>query len=96
MENFEKVVLKTEKVKKQVLDNYKNFKISMFNDRQKFNILDIEYLDSLVYENILLELDKKSAIYVVNFMENHILDLWLKLKNDKIVVIDNVIFELIK
>jgi hypothetical protein len=96
MENFEKVNLKIMKVKKQVLENYKSFKISIFNDRKKFNILDIENLDSLIYEGILLELDKKSAYYVVNFMENFILDIWLKLKNDKIVSLDNAIFELIK
>jgi hypothetical protein len=96
MENFEKVNLKIIKVKKQVLDNYKSFRISIFNDRKKFNILDIEKLDSLIYEGILLELDKKSAYYVVNFMENFILDIWLKLKNDKIVSLDNAIFELIK
>jgi hypothetical protein len=96
MENFEKVNLKIIKVKKQVLENYKSFRISIFNDRKKFNILDIENLDSLIYEGILLELDKKSAYYVVNFMENFILDIWLKLKNDKIVSLDNAIFELIK
>ena len=96
MENFEKVNLKIMKVKKQVLENYKSFKISIFNDSKKFNILDIENLDSLIYEGILLELDKKSAYYVVNFMENFILDIWLKLKNDKIVSLDNAIFELIK
>jgi hypothetical protein len=96
MENFEKVNLKIIKVKKQVLDNYKSFRISIFNDRKKFNILDIDKLDSLIYEGILLELDKKSAYYVVNFMENFILDIWLKLKNDKIVSLDNAIFELIK
>jgi hypothetical protein len=96
MENFEKVNLKIIKVKKQVLDNYKSFKISIFNDSKKFNVLDIEKLDSLIYEGILLELDKKSAYYVVNFMENFILDIWLKLKNDKIVSLDNAIFELIK
>ena len=96
MENFEKVNLKIMKVKKQVLENYKSFRISIFNDRKKFNILDIENLDSLIYESILLELDKKSAYYVVNFMENFILDIWLKLKNDKIVSLDNAIFELIK
>jgi len=96
MENFEKVNLKIIKVKKQVLENYKSFKISIFNDSKKFNVLDIEKLDSLIYEGILLELDKKSAYYVVNFMENFILDIWLKLKNDKIVSLDNAIFELIK
>jgi hypothetical protein len=96
MENFEKVNLKIMKVKKQVLENYKSFKISIFNDKEKFNILDIENLDSLIYEGILLELDKKSPYYVVNFMENFILDIWLKLKNDKIVSLDNAIFELIK
>jgi hypothetical protein len=96
MENFEKVNLKIMKVKKQVLENYKSFKISIFNDSKKFNVLDIEKLDSLIYEGILLELDKKSAYYVVNFMENFILDIWLKLKNDKIVSLDNAIFELIK
>jgi hypothetical protein len=95
MENFEKVNLKIIKVKKQVLDNYKSFKISIFNDK-RFNVLDIDKLDSLIYEGILLELDKKSAYYVVNFMENFILDIWLKLKNDKIVSLDNAIFELIK
>jgi hypothetical protein len=89
-------ILKTQKVKKQVLENYKSFKISIFNDSKKFNVLDIEKLDSLIYEGILLELDKKSAYYVVNFMENFILDIWLKLKNDKIVSLDNAIFELIK
>jgi hypothetical protein len=96
MENFEKVNLKIMKVKKQVLENYKSFKISIFNDSKKFNVLDIDKLDSLIYEGILLELDKKSAYYVVNFMENFILDIWLKLKNDKIVSLDNAIFELIK
>jgi hypothetical protein len=95
MENFEKVNLKIMKVKKQVLENYKSFKISIFNDK-RFNVLDIDKLDSLIYEGILLELDKKSAYYVVNFMENFILDIWLKLKNDKIVSLDNAIFELIK
>jgi hypothetical protein len=89
-------ILKTQKVKKQVLENYKSFKISIFNDSKKFNVLDIDKLDSLIYEGILLELDKKSAYYVVNFMENFILDIWLKLKNDKIVSLDNAIFELIK
>jgi hypothetical protein len=96
MENFEKVNLKIMKVKKQVLENYKSFKISIFNDSKKFNVLDIDKLDSLIYEGILLELDKKSAYYVVNFMENFILDIWLKLKNDKIVSLENAIFELIK
>jgi hypothetical protein len=96
MENFEKVNLKIMKVKKQVLENYKSFRISIFNDSKKFNVLDIDKLDSLIYEGILLELDKKSAYYVVNFMENFILDIWLKLKNDKIVSLDNAIFELIK
>jgi hypothetical protein len=96
MENFEKVNLKIIKVKKQVLENYKSFRISIFNDSKKFNVLDIDKLDSLIYEGILLELDKKSAYYVVNFMENFILDIWLKLKNDKIVSLDNAIFELIK
>jgi hypothetical protein len=96
MENFEKINLKIMKVKKQVLENYKSFKISIFNDSKKFNVLDIDKLDSLIYEGILLELDKKSAYYVVNFMENFILDIWLKLKNDKIVSLDNAIFELIK
>jgi hypothetical protein len=96
MENFEKVNLKIMKVKKQVLENYKSFRISIFNDSKKFNVLDIDKLDSLIYEGILLELDKKSSYYVVNFMENFILDIWLKLKNDKIVSLDNAIFELIK